>query len=59
MNCRNAISWEEKFKLDVWYVDSRSLWLDTKILLMTVKKVFVREGIFADGYVTIEKFKGS
>lgn len=59
INGRNAISWEEKFKLDVWYVDNRSFWLDIKILLMTVKKVFVREGISADGHVTIEKFKGS
>lgn len=59
VNGRNAISWEEKFKLDVWYVDNRSFWLDIKILLMTVKKVFVREGISADGHVTIEKFKGS
>lgn len=59
VNGRNAISWEEKFKLDVWYVDNRSLWLDVKILFMTVKKVFVREGISADGHVTIEKFKGS
>jgi len=58
VNGRNAISWEEKFKLDVWYVDNRSLWLDIKILFMTVKKVFVREGISADGHVTIEKFKG-
>lgn len=59
VNGRNAISWEEKFKLDVWYVDNRSLWLDIKILLMTVKKVFVREGISADGHATMEKFKGS
>lgn len=59
INGRNAISWEEKFKLDVWYVDNRSFWLDIKILLMTVKKVFVREGISADGHVTVEKFKGS
>ncbi|MFS6538269.1 sugar transferase [Idiomarina loihiensis] len=59
INGRNAISWEEKFKLDVWYVDNRSLWLDIKILFMTVKKVFVREGISADGHVTKEKFKGS
>lgn len=59
VNGRNAISWEEKFKLDVWYIDNRSFWLDIKILLMTVKKVFVREGISADGHVTIEKFKGS
>ena len=59
VNGRNAISWEDKFKLDVWYVDNQSFWLDIKILLLTVKKVFVREGISADGHVTIEPFKGS
>ena len=59
VNGRNAISWEEKFKLDVWYVDNQSFWLDIKILFLTVKKVFVREGISADGHVTIEPFKGS
>lgn len=59
VNGRNAISWEDKFKLDVWYVDNQSLLLDFKILLLTVKKVFVREGISADGHVTIEPFKGS
>lgn len=59
VNGRNAISWEQKFKLDVWYVDNQSLLLDFKILLLTVKKVFVREGINADGHVTIEPFKGS
>ncbi|MFT6987782.1 MAG: lipopolysaccharide/colanic/teichoic acid biosynthesis glycosyltransferase [Psychromonas sp.] len=59
VNGRNAISWEEKFKLDVWYVGNQSFWLDIKILLLTVKKVFVREGISADGHVTIEPFKGS
>ena len=59
VNGRNAISWEDKFKLDVWYVDNQSFWLDIKILLLTVKKVFVREGISADGRVTIEPFKGS
>ncbi len=59
VNGRNAISWVEKFKLDVWYVDNHSLWLDIKILLMTIKKVFIREGISAEGHVTIEKFKGS
>ncbi|MFC3033125.1 sugar transferase [Pseudoalteromonas fenneropenaei] len=59
VNGRNAISWEDKFKLDVWYVDNRSFWLDLKILLLTVKKVFVREGISAEGHVTIEPFKGS
>jgi len=59
VNGRNAISWDDKFKLDVWYVDNQSFWLDIKILLLTVKKVFVREGISADGHVTIEPFKGS
>lgn len=59
VNGRNAISWDDKFKLDVWYVNNQSFWLDFKILLLTVKKVFVREGISADGHVTIEKFKGS
>lgn len=59
VNGRNAISWEDKFKLDVWYVDNQSLLLDIKILFLTVKKVFLREGISADGHVTIEPFKGS
>lgn len=59
VNGRNAISWEEKFKLDVWYVRNQSLWLDFKILLLTVKKVFVKDGISADGEVTMHKFTGS
>lgn len=59
VNGRNAISWDQKFELDVWYVDNQSFLLDLKILLLTVKKVFVREGISADGHVTIETFKGS
>ena len=59
VNGRNAISWDEKFKLDVWYVNNQGFLLDIKILLLTVKKVFVREGISADGHVTIEPFKGS
>lgn len=59
VNGRNAISWEDKFAFDVWYVDNQSFWLDFKILLFTVKKVFVREGISADGHVTIEAFKGT
>ncbi|MBR9846422.1 MAG: sugar transferase [Algicola sp.] len=58
INGRNAISWEDKFKLDVWYVDNRSLLLDIKVLFLTVKKVFVKEGISADGHVTIEPFTG-
>ena len=59
INGRNAISWEEKFKLDVWYVDNQSFWLDLKILLLTIKKVFVREGISATGEATMPKFTGS
>ncbi|MGO3421759.1 MAG: sugar transferase [Pseudoalteromonas distincta] len=59
VNGRNAIGWDEKFKLDVWYVENQSFLLDMKILLLTVKKVFIREGISADGHVTIEPFKGS
>lgn len=59
VNGRNALSWDEKFKLDVWYVDNQSFWLDLKILLMTVKKVFVREGISAAGEATMPKFCGS
>ncbi|RKT59635.1 lipopolysaccharide/colanic/teichoic acid biosynthesis glycosyltransferase [Azonexus fungiphilus] len=58
VNGRNAISWEDKFKLDVWYVDNRSLWLDIKILWLTVKKVLVREGISAEGEATAPKFSG-
>ena len=58
VNGRNALSWDEKFKLDVWYVDNQSLWLDIKILFMTVKKVLVREGISAEGEVTMTKFTG-
>ena len=58
VNGRNAISWEEKFDLDVWYVDHQSFWLDIKILFMTVLKVFKSEGINQDGQATIEKFKG-
>lgn len=59
INGRNALSWEEKFKLDVWYVDNRSLWLDLKILVLTVKKVFAREGVSADGEATMSKFTGN
>jgi len=59
VNGRNAISWEDKFKLDVWYVENRTFWLDIKILLLTVKKVFIKEGISADGEITISKFTGS
>lgn len=59
VNGRNAISWEEKFKLDVWYVDNQSLWLDIKILWMTFYKVFIREGISQAGQATAEKFTGT
>ena len=58
INGRNELSWAEKFKLDVWYVDHRSLWLDIKILLLTVRKVLVREGISAAGEATMSKFTG-
>ena len=59
VNGRNALSWEEKFRLDVWYVDNRSFWLDLKILFMTMRKVVVREGISATGDATMPKFIGS
>lgn len=59
VNGRNALSWEDKFKLDVWYVDHRNLWLDLKILCLTVRKVLVRDGISADGEQTMSEFLGS
>jgi sugar transferase EpsL len=59
VNGRNALSWEEKFALDVWYVDHRSLWLDIKILFMTLAKVFKREGISAKGSATAPEFMGT
>lgn len=59
VNGRNAICWEEKFKLDVWYVDNQSFWLDLKILKMTLAKVFKREGVSQEGQATMEKFTGS
>jgi lipopolysaccharide/colanic/teichoic acid biosynthesis glycosyltransferase len=59
VNGRNSISWDEKFKLDVWYVNNQSLWLDLKILFLTVKKVLVRDGISGEGEVTMSKFTGS
>ncbi|EXF44020.1 sugar transferase [Pseudomonas sp. BAY1663] len=58
INGRNALSWDEKFKLDVWYVDNRSLWLDLKIIFLTIKKVVVRDGISAEGEATMSKFTG-
>ena len=59
VNGRNAISWKDKFRLDVWYVDNRSFWLDLKILFLTVKKVLVRDGISGKGEVTMSKFTGN
>ena len=59
INGRNAISWDEKFRLDVWYVDNRSLWLDLKILVLTVIRVFRREAISADGHATMPPFEGA
>ena len=59
VNGRNAISWDEKFDLDVWYVDNQSIWLDIKILYMTIKKVILRDGINQDKQATMEKFKGN
>ena len=58
VNGRNAISWEQKFKFDVWYVDNHSFFLDLKILFLTIKKVFIRDGISADGEATMSAFKG-
>lgn len=59
VNGRNSITWEAKFELDVWYVDNQSLWLDIKILFLTVKKVFIQADISADGEATMSKFTGS
>ncbi len=59
VNGRNAISWEDKFKLDVWYVDNQSLYLDVKIILLTIKKVLFRDDINAKGEATMPKFTGS
>lgn len=58
INGRNALSWPEKFKLDVWYVDNQSFWLDMKIIFRTVKKVIIRDGISAEGEATMAKFTG-
>ena len=59
VNGRNAIGWEEKFKLDTWYVENQSLRLDIKIILLTIKKAIIREGIAADGEATMPRFNGS
>ena len=59
INGRNAIGWEERFELDVWYVDNQSFWLDLKILILTLKRVLSRDGVSQVGNVTMEKFRGS
>lgn len=59
INGRNALSWNDKFQLDVWYVDNQSLWLDLKVILLTVQKVLIRDGISAEGEVTMSKFTGN
>ncbi|NYR09379.1 sugar transferase [Psychrobacter sp. BI730] len=59
VNGRNAIGWDERFALDTWYVDNQSLWLDIKILLKTVKKVIIKDGISAEGEATMSKFMGN
>ena len=59
VNGRNALSWDEKFALDVWYVENRTFWLDLKILWMTVRKVVARDGIAADGEATMSRFEGT
>jgi len=59
INGRNNITWEEKFDLDVWYVDNGSLWLDIKILLRTFRQVINRKGVAKEGHVTVDEFMGS
>ncbi|MDP3086722.1 MAG: sugar transferase [Methylotenera sp.] len=59
VNGRNAISWEDKFKFDVWYIDNQSFWLDVKIIILTIKKVLYRDGISAKGEATMTRFTGS
>lgn len=59
VNGRNAINWDEKFKLDIWYVDNQCFYLDVKIILLTVKKVFLQDGVSAKGEATMPKFTGN
>lgn len=59
VNGRNSLNWQERFKMDIWYVDNRTLWLDLKILFMTIKKVLSREGVTAEGEATMPKFRGN
>ncbi len=59
VNGRNALSWEDKFEFDIWYVDNQSLWLDIRIIAMTIRNVFLREGISHPGEATMKKFSGN
>jgi len=59
VNGRNALTWEDRFKMDVWYLDNRNLWLDIRILLLTMLKVFKREGISGKGHATMKEFRGT
>jgi sugar transferase EpsL len=59
INGRNAISWDEKFDLDIWYIDNQSVWLDMKILFLTVKKIILRDGISQNNHISMNKFRGS
>ncbi len=59
VNGRNAISWQEKFDFDIWYVNHHTFWLDLKIIFLTIKKIFLKEGIAEPGKVTMSKFKGN
>ena len=59
VNGRNALTWEDRFKMDVWYVDNRNLWLDIRILLLTMLKVFKQEGISGKNHPTMEEFMGT
>jgi len=59
VNGRNAVDWDQRLEMDVWYVDNRSLWLDLRIMAMTVVKVIRRDGISQDGQATMDRFRGS
>ena len=59
VNGRNGITWDKKFSLDIWYIDNQTIWLDIKILLMTIKKIILRDSINQNKSVTMEKFKGN
>jgi lipopolysaccharide/colanic/teichoic acid biosynthesis glycosyltransferase len=59
VNGRNAISWKKKFDFDIWYVEHHTFWLDLKIILLTIKKILLKEGITGPGEATMSKFKGN